>query len=160
MSARGRTKAQRREDTLALLEGRNQLWICTVAQQPYMVPMSYAWDGHRITIATNTDTPTAQHLFETGVARLAIGETFDVVMIDARVETAVDVHAAPSDLADAYAAHSDWDPRTGTAVPATFFVLAPSEIYAWREAFERPQRTLMRAGDWLPATLPASRPQV
>jgi hypothetical protein len=49
---------------------------------------------------------------------------------------------------DAYAAQSDWDPRTAGAT-YVFLVLRPDRIQAWREVDEVPGRTVMRDGTWL-----------
>jgi hypothetical protein len=114
-----------------------------------MVPMSFAWTGAAVILATATNSPTARNLFSTEMARLAIGPTDDVVLIDARLDRAAAVHTASSDIADTYARQSDWDPRYGTDLPSHYFLLRPVQIQAWRFANELPGRTIMRDGRWL-----------
>jgi hypothetical protein len=152
MSQPIRNSEQRRRDTLASLEARNHLWIATASAErpaPYLVPVSFAWTGDAFIVATSSDSPTALNLFASRIARLAIGPTDDVVLVDAQLQSAVAVASAPSELADRYAEQSDWDPRTGTELPSHYFVLAPSRIQAWRLASELPGRTIMRDGRWL-----------
>jgi hypothetical protein len=148
-----RSRSQRREDTLARLRGTYQLYIATASPEdpaPRLVPVSFAWTGEALIIATGLDTVTGRNLERSGIARLAVGPTDDVVLIDVRVKERVGVEQAPPALADAYAAQSDWDPRNGTDVPTAYFVLEPVRIQAWRETAEVPGRTIMRAGRWLP----------
>ncbi len=150
-----RPRAQRRRDTLASLASHNHLWIATASAElssPYLVPVSYAWSGHSFTIATSTASPTAKNLFASKLARLAVGATDDVVLIEAILDDAIPVATAPPELADAYAEQSDWDPRTGTDLPSHYFVLVPRRIQAWREARELPGRTIMDDGRWLADT--------
>jgi hypothetical protein len=100
----------------------------------------------RVVLALESASVTARNLVASGRARLGIGPTRDVVMIDAVLDEVLDVSDAP--CADAYAAQSDWDPRTAGA-GYVFLVLRPIRIQAWREANEISGRTLMRAGVWL-----------
>ena len=89
---------------------------------------------------------TARNLTASGEARLAVGPTRNVTMIDAVLERAVDV-AADDALGEAYVAQADWDPRRDTGY--VFLVLRPVRVQAWREANEMSGRTLMRDGLWL-----------
>jgi hypothetical protein len=50
-------------------------------------------------------------------------------------------------VADAYAAHAGWDPRTDGGT--TWLVVTPTRIRAWREANELAGREVMRDGAWL-----------
>ena len=97
-------------------------------------------------IAIEPSSVTGRNLAASGRARLGVGPTRDVVVIDVIVERTVDV-AADGDLAAAYAARADWDPRD--AAGYRFFVLRPVRIQAWRESNEIEGRTLMRDGVWL-----------
>jgi hypothetical protein len=69
-------------------------------------------------------------------------------MIDAALESVVDVAQAPGGLGDAYAGQADWDPRSG-AGPFVFVCLRPLRIQAWRDSNEIAGRTVMRDGSWL-----------
>jgi len=104
--------------------------------------------GHRATPrrAHRPDRPYVAVAFSPDGARLAVGPTRDVVMIDAALERAVDVEDDDA-LWSAYVQQADWDPRHGSGY--RFLVLRPVRIQAWREANEIPGRTLMRDGDWL-----------
>lgn len=147
--AEARDPRRRKADTLAMLatpaiDG----WVATAsaAGAPHLVPVSLAWVDQRLVIAVEGSSVTARNLTASGQARLAVGPTRDVVMIDAALERAVDV-AADDELGAAYVAQADWDPRRSTGYD--FLVLRPVRIQAWREVNEIPGRTLMRDGTWL-----------
>jgi hypothetical protein len=99
-----------------------------------------------VVIAVDGSSVTARNLVASGAARLGIGPTRDVVMVDAVLERFV---AADGDaeLGAAYVAQADWDPRGSDGY--VFLVLRPERIQAWREANEMAGRTLMRDGSWL-----------
>ncbi len=156
-----RTPAQRKADTLAKLrEHEADVWIASAAggeagAAPYLVPLSLAWIDERVVIALEGGSRTARNILESGVARLGLGPTRDVVLIDAELERAIPADQAAPDLPDRYAAQAGWDPRRA-ATPAagahggyTYLVLRPNRIQAWREANELPGRMLMRDGRWL-----------
>ena len=111
-------------------------------------PLSIAWVDERIVLALEARSVTARNLTETGAARLAVGGTRDVVLLDTRLEATHEVAAAPQALADAYAAQSDWDPRADAA-GYVFLVLRPDRVQAWTEVHELAGRTIMRAGEWV-----------
>lgn len=145
-----RNRQQRIQDTLAKLAGpATDVWVATAspAAEPYLVPLSLAWIDERVVIALDGTSRTARNLAAGGTARLAVGPTRDVVVIDARLERAVPVTVA-TDLAERYAAQADWDPRAA-GDPYQLLVLRPERIQAWREVNEIPGRTLMRDGTWL-----------
>ena len=149
MIAEARDRETRKADTLAMLATQAiDVWVATAsaAGAPYLVPVSLAWVDERAVIAVEGSSVTARNLTASGEARLAVGPTRDVVMIDAVLEKAVDV-AADDALGAAYVAQADWDPRRGTGY--VFFVLRPVRVQAWREANEIAGRTLMRDGTWL-----------
>jgi hypothetical protein len=128
-------------------------WVATAtateaAGVPYLVPLTLAWLRERIVLATDGRTRTAVNLTASGVARIALGPTRDVVMIDATLEETFPVTAAPSWVGDGYAAGTDWDPRE-TGGSYVYLILRPDRIQAWREENEIADRTLMRNGAWL-----------
>ena len=144
-----RDRETRKADTLAMLATQAiDVWVATAsaAGAPYLVPVSLAWVEERVVIAVESSSVTARNLSASGKARLAVGPTRDVVMIDAVLEKAVDV-AADDALGAAYVAQADWDPRRVTGY--VFLVLRPVRVQAWREANEIPGSTLMRDGTWL-----------
>ena len=144
-----RDPASRKSDMLAMLATKAiDVWVATASGSgtPHLVPLSLAWVNERVVIAVEESSITARSLIASGEARLAVGPTRDVVMIDARLEKMVDVGADEA-LGAAYAAQADWDPRRSTGY--VFLVLRPVRIQAWRESNEIPGRTLMRDGRWL-----------
>ena len=94
-------------------------------------------------LATPRDSVTARNLLRAGVARVGIGPTRDVVLVDGTVSEGVDEATA-----DAHTAHTGFDART-EAEDYAYLVLTPTEIRAWREANELKDRLLMREGRWL-----------
>lgn len=147
--AEAREPGIRKTDTLRMLATPAiDVWVATAsaAGSPYLVPVSLAWVDERVVIAVERSSTTARNLTASGRARLAVGPTRDVVMLDAVLERVVDV---PEDdaLAAAYAAQADWDPRGAEGYE--FLVLRPVRLQAWREANEIAGRTLMRDGTWL-----------
>lgn len=151
-TATTRTRTERIRDTRAALETSIDVWVATAAAdeggaiRPYLVPLSLAWLDECVVVAIPARSRTAAGLRAAGTVRLGLGQTRDVVMIDALVERIVAVDDAP-ELAERYAARSDWDPRTATGY--VFAVLRPDRIQAWREADELAGRTLMLGGKWL-----------
>ena len=144
-----RDRETRRRDTLAMLATPGiDVWVATASGEgaPYLVPVSLAWVEERAVIAVEGSSVTARNLTGSTHARLAVGPTRDVVMIDAVPEAAVDVTADEA-LGAAYVAQADWDPRG--AAGYVFCVLRPVRVQAWREANEIAGRTLMRDGRWL-----------
>ena len=144
-----RDAATRKADTLAMLATPEiDVWVATAsaAGEAHLVPLSLAWVAERVVIASPKASITTRNLAASGRARLAVGPTRDVVMIDAELERSVPV---PDDeaLGEAYAAQADWDPRGDRGY--VFLVLRPVRLQAWREANEQAGRTLMRGGTWL-----------
>jgi hypothetical protein len=146
-----RSAAQRKADTLAKLEAPHaDVWVATASSESeaHLVPLTLAWDGTRVIIAVEEGHATPRNIVATRRARLALGPTRDVVMIDATLERDVPVEQASQEIAERYAAQGDWDPRTARG-GFLFLLLRPHRIQAWREANEIKGRTLMRDGAWL-----------
>ena len=144
-----RDRSTRKADALALLATPAvDVWVATASATgaPHLVPVSLAWVDERAVIAVDAASVTARNLAASGTARLAVGPTRDVVMIDAMLDTAVDV-GADGPLGAAYVAQADWDPRLSSGY--VFLVLRPVRVQAWREADEIAGRTIMRDGTWL-----------
>jgi Pyridoxamine 5'-phosphate oxidase len=149
VTAAPRDRAERKADVLDKLAAPvADVWVATAdGAGPHLVPLTAAWTGERIVLATDRNTPTARNLRSSGTARLAFGHTRDVVLIDAVLEDTIPV-AASGAVGEAYAAQNDWDPRrAGDA--HLFLTLRPHQILAWRSESELPGRTLMRDGTWL-----------
>jgi len=144
----------RKADTLAKLRARHaDIWVASAStdgDQPlaHLIPLSLAWIDDCIVLAAPVQQQTARNIAACGKARLALGPTRDVVIIDAVLERLTPVADVPAYFADRYAAQADWDPRQEGAAYA-YLVLRPERIQAWREANELKGRTLMRNGAWL-----------
>jgi hypothetical protein len=144
-----RERMTRKADLLAALTApAADVWVATASPDaaPYLVPLSLAWIDDRAVIALEERSVTARNLAASGVARLAVGPTRDVALIDVVLERSVGVDD-DEPLGEAYAAQADWDPR---GVPGyVFLVLRPTRIQAWRESNELSGRVLMRDAVWL-----------
>jgi nitroimidazol reductase NimA-like FMN-containing flavoprotein (pyridoxamine 5'-phosphate oxidase superfamily) len=143
-----RTPDQRRRDTEHRLEHDVDVWVASASAdgEPYLVPLSFQWDGETLLLATAADTPTGRNLVATRTIRLGLGETRDVVVIDGTLEV-LEIDELPEDRSDRFTARTGFDPRTLTT-PYRWFVVTPHRVQAWREVNELPDRELMRDGRW------------
>jgi Pyridoxamine 5'-phosphate oxidase len=143
-----RPRQQRIQHTLARLNDDADAWVASADRDgnAYLVPLSFLWDGAALTVTTPESSRTARNLRASGRARLAIGPTRDVVLIEGAVE-AFSRETVPDDLAAAFAAKL-WDARQ-EADPYAYFRITPERIQAWREVNELTGRDLMRGGRWL-----------
>jgi hypothetical protein len=148
MTAAPRPPAQRRADTLARLSVDVDVWVATArGDVPHLIPLSFLWDGARLLLATPDNSVSARNLRATGRARLTLGTTRDVVVIDGTAES-LPLAAVPPATADAFAARTGFDPRR-SAARMEFIWIRPTRIQAWRAVNELPGRDLMRDGTWL-----------
>jgi hypothetical protein len=146
-----RSRQQRIADSRRRLEEDVDLWVATADGEtgtPYLVPLSFLWDGAALLIATPTASPTGRNLFATGKVRLGIGPTRDVVLIEGVVQQALAASEITDEIGDVFAVKTGFDPRELTT-PYTYFRITPQRIQAWREADELEGRDLMRGGVWL-----------
>jgi hypothetical protein len=142
---------QRVRDVRARLEAQMaDVWVATASADgvAHLVPLSLGWDGTRVILALESTSLTARNIVASGRARLAAGETRDVVIIDALLDAVVELAEVPQELAAAYVAQAGWDPRTA-GEGQIFLILRPDRIQAWREVNELRGRTVMRSGEWL-----------
>jgi hypothetical protein len=144
-----RPLAQRKTDTLRRLEHDVDLWVATAAAtgMPYLVPLSFWWDGRSLLIATPAASSTGRNLQAGHNVRFAVGETRDVVLIEATVTATIPAADLSVHEGDAFAAKSGFDPRDLTGY--LYFRIEPHRVQAWREANELTGRELMRDGMWL-----------
>ncbi|HEX7472223.1 MAG TPA: pyridoxamine 5'-phosphate oxidase family protein [Candidatus Limnocylindrales bacterium] len=150
MTPAARPPEQRKRDTLDRLEHDVDAWVATGDREggiPYLVPLSFLWDGATVLLATPASSPTGRNLLATGRVRLGIGPTRDVVLIDGTAR-AVGAAEIPDDVGDAFAAKTGFDPRL-EPIPYLYFRIHPRRLQAWREANELKDRDLMRKGRWL-----------
>jgi hypothetical protein len=144
-----RSPQQRRRDTLDRLERDIDAWVATAdatGGTPYLVPLSFLWDGGSLLIATPSSSPTGQNLQATGRARLGIGPTRDLVLIEGTVAKVLPASEVPDELGDAFAAKTGFDPRQLSGY--RYFRIHPQRLQAWREANELEGRELMAGGQW------------
>jgi pyridoxamine 5'-phosphate oxidase-like protein len=148
MPAPARSRSQRRIDALAKLESDVDLWVASADEvgRAHLVPLSYYWDDATLTIATPRASRTARNLVRAGWARVALGPTRDVVIIEGPVE-AIRI-GTDAQLEDAHARATGFDPRT-LAEEYIYLRITPHDVQAWREANELEGRQLMRRGQWL-----------
>jgi hypothetical protein len=139
---------QRVQDTLDRLRSDDDAWVASADGEgtPYLIPLSFLWDGSAITLTTPETSRTARNLRSSGQARIGVGPTRDVVIIDGPVEVFT-LETVPAELADAFAARL-WDPRQQTE-RYEYFRITPQRVQAWREENELAGRVLMRGGQWL-----------
>jgi pyridoxamine 5'-phosphate oxidase-like protein len=149
MTPPARTPGQRKHDALSRLDHDTDAWVATAGPAngaPYLVPLSFLWDGTTLLIATPAASVTSRNLQASGRARLGIGPTRDLVMIEGTVGTAQAAADIPAETGDAFAAKTGFDPRELTDY--LYFRIHPQRIQAWREANELEGRELMRNGHW------------
>jgi len=146
-----RSPHQRKADALALLTARHaDLWMASASASgvAHLVPLSFAWDGEHVILATALHAVTTRNISATRRARLALGGTRDVVMIDALLVRQVALREIEAALAERYAAQADWDPRSADG-DFIYSLVHPDRIQVWREVNEHVGRTVMRGGVWL-----------
>jgi hypothetical protein len=151
MSEAPRSRQQRIQDTLQKLDSDVDAWIATASADgtPYMIPLSFLWDGETLLISTPESSPTSRNLLANGKVRVGIGPTRDLILIEG-MATPLAADAISPDLGNAFAEKTGFDPRELTT-PYRYFRVHPLRIQAWREADELTGRDLMRGGDWLSA---------
>ena len=144
-----RSPQQRRQDALDRLERDVDAWVATAdaaGGTPYLVPLSFLWDGGTLLISTPSSSPTARNLEATGKVRLGIGPTRDLVLVEGTVGEARPAAEVPDEVGDAFAAKTGFDPRRLTGY--RYFRIHPQRLQAWREANELAGRELMAGGQW------------
>ena len=149
MTAPPRSPAERRRDTEHRLNHDVDVWVATASVDggPYLVPLSFDWDGEALLLATPTNSPTGRNLAATRSVRLGLGHTRDVAIIDGQVEI-FEIDALPRERGDRFAERTGFDPRL-EANRYRWFRILPRRIQAWRESNELAERDLMRDGRWL-----------
>ncbi|MGH3159108.1 MAG: pyridoxamine 5'-phosphate oxidase family protein [Streptosporangiaceae bacterium] len=142
-----RDAGERKTDTIARLEAEADAWVATAnAGQPHLVPLSLAWDGIRVILATPASSPTARNAAASGDVRLALGTSRDVTIIEATAAV-VPCADAPESVVQCYATRTGWDPRHED-VPHVYLIATPRTMRAWKTLAEINGRTIMRDGRW------------
>ena len=143
-----RSLSERRAAALQHLRSNTNLWLATSSdgRGPHLIPVSYWWDGSRLTTATFEGSRTLENVRAQPKVRASIGSTGDVLMIDATA-TVVPVPDIDAGAAERYAQASGNDPRL---VPGFAYVqLVPKRMQIWKGVAEFAGRTVMRGGVWL-----------
>lgn len=142
-----RSASQRRADTLARLDGDADVWVATArAEKPHLIPLSLAWDGTHLIMATPATSRTAKNAADSGTVQLALGPSRDVTIIDATAEV-VPCADAPKSVADCYATRTGWNPGQEDQ-PHVYLIATPRTMRAWTSVAELTGRTIMRDGQW------------
>ena len=139
---------QRKQDALDRLEKDDDVWVATASADgvPCLVPLSFVWDRGTLLLATRRTNPTAANVTPSGQARVTLGHTRDVVLIEGTAEM-VEGADLPAESGDAFAEKLHWDVR---GRPAWVYLrITPYTVKAWREANELAGRDLMLDGTWL-----------
>ncbi len=144
-----RTPEQRKRDLLVRLEEEMDVWVATADADgvPCLVPLWFVWHDESLWLATRPTTPTGRNLRDGRRARLALGDTLDVVIVDGDAE----MYAAdevPTAAAGAFATKTGWDPRADEA-PYVYFRVRPRVVQARNGEHEMRGRYLLRDGVWV-----------
>jgi len=148
MDNSARSRSERIADTLSAFDREVDLWVATAHEDaPYLIPLSYLWNGDTFLISTPASSFTARNLTAGRTVRLGLGPIRDVILVEATVATLRADQLDPGE-GDAFAANTGFDPRAESN-EYLYFRLTPRRIQAWREANELAGRDLMRDGQWL-----------
>ena len=146
-----RSTAQRKADVLEQLRmvagTEKDIWVASASAsgEAYLIPVSFYWDGARLTVATPKRSRTARNLQRAGAARMALEPTRDVVILEGTLEF-IETDA-DDELAAAHTEAAGFDARrSGKNV---YIQLTPQKIQAWRTTEELVGRDVMIDGRWL-----------
>ena len=146
-----RSLEQRKSDALAKLTANGEnVWVASASPTGavHLVPMSHTWNGSQVVLATEPTSVTVANATANKRIRLALGETRDVVIIDAALVAATPKAEATAKLAEAYAAQAGWSPQKESD-DYVYLVLEPELIQVWKESEDLAGRTVMRDGAWV-----------
>jgi hypothetical protein len=112
MTEPARSRSRRKLDTLAKLRDQVDLWVASADEtgRAHLIPMSYHWDDSTLTIATPRARRTGVNLLRAGWARVALGPTRDVVIIEG--PGGGDPIGTDVQREEAHARATGFDPRT------------------------------------------------
>jgi Pyridoxamine 5'-phosphate oxidase len=144
-----RSTAQRKSDAIDKLSKDQDVWVATADDSgiAHLVPLSLCWHDGMVVVAVEARSRTARNASVSGRARLALGPTRDVVMIDAQASVVARQDAAPA-IAGAYRERTGWEPGSDGG-DWVYVLLKPARIQVWRDVDEIPGRTVMANGAWL-----------
>ncbi|MFC8419618.1 pyridoxamine 5'-phosphate oxidase family protein [Streptomyces sp. NPDC057236] len=144
-----RGTAERVRDALERLGTERDVWVSTAHPDhgPHQVPLWFLWDGRAMWMCTGATSVTARNVRTEPRVRLALPDSFDVVLLQGEAECFPD-REVPDDAAAAFADKFGWDPRTEEA-PFLYVRVVPRTVRAWRGEPELRGRVIMRDGTWL-----------
>ncbi|MEM9651662.1 MAG: pyridoxamine 5'-phosphate oxidase family protein [Actinomycetota bacterium] len=144
-----RSLSERKAHAVARLEGDTNVWVATGSADgvPHMVPLSLAWDGTRVLVATPTDSPTVRNAAASGLVKAALDSADDVVLIDGTVDVVDFARADPAE-AHAYVTRVGWNPADQDG-DWSLLRIQPRTIRVWNGVAEIQGRTILRGGAWL-----------
>jgi hypothetical protein len=143
-----RSTAQRTQDVLRLFDEEIDTWVASASADgvAHLIPLSFHWTGTQFLMAVPEKSITARNLHRAGWARIAIGPTRDVAIVEGPLELAMPPHDDP--LWEEHAVGSGFDAREADT-SYTLLILTPERIQAWRTPAELENRHVMRDGCWL-----------
>jgi Pyridoxamine 5'-phosphate oxidase len=143
-----RSTAQRKSDAIEKLNSDADVWVATADARgiAHLVPLSLCWHHGMVVVAVEAGSRTARNASASGRARLALGPTRDVVMIDARASLVA--QEARPEITSSYRDRTGWEPGSDGG-EWVYVLLEPTRIQVWRDVDEIPGRTVMSGGTWL-----------
>jgi hypothetical protein len=143
-----RDAEQRKADAVQKLAEGGDAWVATASAsgEPCLVPLSFAFLDGRVVLVTARNNRTARNIAENGQARLGLGSTRDVVLLEGPAEI-LTLGQLGEDQAARYTAQTGWDPRPDESL--VWIVFSPLRVHIWREVDELEDRTIMQDGRWL-----------
>ena len=144
-----RSTGQRKSDAIDKLEKDQDVWVATADERgiAHLVPLSLCWHDGKVVVGVEGRSRTARNVSVSGQARLALGPSRDVVMIDAAAAV-VARSGATAAVAGAYRDRTGWEPGADGG-EWVFILFQPTTMQVWREVDEIAGRTVMRDGAWL-----------
>jgi hypothetical protein len=145
-----RSAQQRKSDAIEKLNKDPDVWVATADDRgiAHLVPLSLCWHDGMVVVAVEANSRTARNASGSGQARLALGPTRDVVMIDAQAASVVAREDAGPAITGAYRERTGWEPGSDGG-DWVYVLFKPARIQVWREVDEIPGRTVMAHGTWL-----------
>jgi Pyridoxamine 5'-phosphate oxidase len=144
-----RSAAQRKSDAIGKLEKDEDVWVATADDRgiAHLVPLSLCWHDGMVVVAVEATSRTARNASGSGKARVALGPTRDVVMIDAEASVVARQDAGPA-ITGSYRERTGWEPGSDGG-DWVYVLLTPTRIQVWRDVAEIAGRTVMSGGTWL-----------
>jgi hypothetical protein len=144
-----RSAAQRKSDAIEKLNKDQDVWVATATDRgiAHLVPLSLCWHDDMVVVAVEARSRTARDATASGQARLALGPSRDVVMIDAKASVVAREDAGPA-ITGSYRERTGWEPGSDGG-DWVYVLLKPTRIQVWRDVEEIAGRTVMTDGTWL-----------